>query len=162
MGSLDQLSNELIALIAGCCHAREKAAFAATNKQYHAIINPLLYKFNVNKDVASAFLWAAKHGRVDTMERLVEAGAEVNDMAASMSVKQLTPRDIVSLSPSGFSELHGGEIPVDCPLDESHWKHDKQQLARRLDELGAARNIAVLQDIFRRNVAEDSDVTNKV
>lgn len=83
MASLSGLSNEVIVLIGEACGTRERSCFARANRRLHDLVNPVLYRHNVRQGLASAAFWAARHGRVDTLELLRIGGAEWNDNSAS-------------------------------------------------------------------------------
>lgn len=83
MASLCALPSEVIVLIGSACEPREQNRLARTSRRFHDILNPLLYKRNVRHGLGSAVFWAARHGRLDTLELLRIAGAEWNDNSAS-------------------------------------------------------------------------------
>lgn len=77
---LSWLPTELIIQILGDDHlaARDRASISRTCQLFHCINNPILYSQNVQQGQSSCLFWAAKHGRLDTLKRGVDAGANVN------------------------------------------------------------------------------------
>lgn len=70
-------------LIAEACRVSEKSVLARTNRGLNELLTPALYRYNVQREGGSAMFWAAQHGCIETLERLVSYGAEVNDNTAS-------------------------------------------------------------------------------
>ncbi|VUC25544.1 unnamed protein product [Clonostachys rosea] len=66
-------------------YARNHAALARTCRDLYAVLNEGLYKRNLRRDPrrASCVLWAAQNGRLDTMKRAVEYGADLNSNGVS-------------------------------------------------------------------------------
>lgn len=83
MASLLDLPNEVILRISKLCNTHGHNCLAQANRGLHDLLNPLLYKRNVRDELASARFWAARHGRLDTLELLRIADAEWNDNSAS-------------------------------------------------------------------------------
>lgn len=71
---------ELIIQILGDDHlaCRDRASISRTCQLFHDINNPILYTQNVRQGRSSCLFWAAKHGRLETLKRGVDAGANVN------------------------------------------------------------------------------------
>ncbi|CAG9982525.1 unnamed protein product [Clonostachys byssicola] len=61
-------------------YARYHAALARTCRDLYTVLNEGLYKRNLRRDPrrASCVSWAAQNGRLDTMKRAVEYGADLN------------------------------------------------------------------------------------
>lgn len=72
---------ELIIQILGDDHlaSRDRASISRTCQLFHNINNPLLYAQDVRQGRSSCLFWAAKHGRLDTLKRAVDAGADINN-----------------------------------------------------------------------------------
>lgn len=108
-----QLPDELLVWICDACPtARDKAALASTHRHLYELLDPALYRYNVECQDASGFMWAAQHGRLDLLEKFHNAGAEVNDTSASYSMPPLgTPHRTVQPAAArrvdvSFSLLH--------------------------------------------------------
>lgn len=74
------LPTELIIQILGDDHlaCRDRASISRTCHFFHHLNNPLLYAQNVRQGKSSCLFWAAKHGRLATLKRGLDAGANVN------------------------------------------------------------------------------------
>lgn len=83
MTFLTGLPNEVLVMVGEACGPQEQSCLARANRRLHVLLNPLLYKHNVQQGLASAAFWAARHGRLDTLERLRVSGAEWNDNSGS-------------------------------------------------------------------------------
>ncbi|CAH0047169.1 unnamed protein product [Clonostachys solani] len=61
-------------------YARNHAALARTCRDLYAVLNEGLYKRNLKRDPhrASCVLWAAQNGRLETIKRAVEYGADLS------------------------------------------------------------------------------------
>lgn len=57
---------------------RDRASISLTCHLFHCINNPILYSQNIRHGKSSCLFWAAKHGRIGTLRRGVEAGGDVN------------------------------------------------------------------------------------
>ncbi|KAB8231580.1 ankyrin repeat domain-containing protein [Aspergillus alliaceus] len=78
--SLLLLPTELILIIAGSLGAqRDINALCQANKYLYDLLVTHLYRFHVLNHDSSALQWAAKHGLVSTVKRLVEAGADLHE-----------------------------------------------------------------------------------
>lgn len=64
------------------CHPTAQFSLALSNKRLHDIVNPVLYKQHVRQSGTAVF-WAAREGRLDTLELLQTHGAELNDSNGS-------------------------------------------------------------------------------
>lgn len=110
MASLFILADELILSIAKAC-GPEMHRLARVSHRLYRIVTPELYKQNVRHRYSSAMFWAARHGHLDTLERLRIAGAEWNDQSASYSDRDLA-RSVCPYLPGQllanmyFSPLH--------------------------------------------------------
>ncbi|KAK3191299.1 hypothetical protein K4F52_002509 [Lecanicillium sp. MT-2017a] len=101
MATIESLPVEVVALIASHCRADRPlgsvggahAEWARTSRHFHSILNPLLYRWNLEKDVplASCALWAAKEGRLETLVVACQHGANINANGASPNGKVLNP-----------------------------------------------------------------------
>ncbi|ROV99681.1 hypothetical protein VSDG_03023 [Cytospora chrysosperma] len=109
MASISKLPSEVVVLIAKACRVPEKSALARSNRQMNELITPELYKYNIQKEGGSAVFWAAEHGCIETLERLVSFGAEVNDITASrfrVVHRPYYPYGTRCLHDTFFSPLH--------------------------------------------------------
>lgn len=110
MASLLILADELILPIAEAC-GPEMHRLAHVNQRLNRIVTPELYKHNVRHRYSSAMFWAARHGNLNTLEKLGIAGAEWNDQSASYSDRALA-RSVCPFLPRQrlfnmyFSPLH--------------------------------------------------------
>ncbi|KAK4103253.1 hypothetical protein N658DRAFT_306743 [Parathielavia hyrcaniae] len=77
---INSLPVELLLAIATTGHhfltAASLNALAQTCRSFHELLNPLLYRLNVEAMGASAAMHAAKHGHVAVLERLAAHGAD--------------------------------------------------------------------------------------
>lgn len=89
------------------------AAFAATCRRHHDLANPILYKINIDRDLSTAMLWAARYGRIDTMELMFKFGAEVNDTAASIDFGGFIPSWII-----GDPVVHNSNFVFPLPRED--------------------------------------------
>lgn len=94
MVTIEHLPAEVICLIADMCtfgvhpargqyptsYAKYHARFARTSRHFYGILNPALYKRNINYDppLDSCVLWAAQQGRVQTMKIAHALGASLD------------------------------------------------------------------------------------
>lgn len=110
MASLIIIADEIILSIAEAC-GPEMHRLAHVNQRLNRIVTPDLYKYNVRHGYSSAMFWAARHGNLDTLEKLRIAGAEWNDQSASYSDRDLA-RSVCPYLPGQrlanmyFSPLH--------------------------------------------------------
>jgi ankyrin repeat protein len=73
------LPNELLENIAESLQFEcDINALAKTNRLLYDLLNPYLYRFNVQQKGSSAVPWAAERGRPETLRKLIEAGANLN------------------------------------------------------------------------------------
>ncbi|TWU71802.1 hypothetical protein ED733_000524 [Metarhizium rileyi] len=80
--SLFDLANELLVAIGQFLDAeRDIDAFAKSSKRLYAILIAHLYRYNAHNSSASALVWAAKSGRVETLQRAVATGVRVHEFA---------------------------------------------------------------------------------
>ena len=72
------LPNELLLRIAGCLDtAWDLNGFAQTNKFLHLMMNPVMYRYNIEFNNSSALSWAAEKGNISTVRLMVVAGADL-------------------------------------------------------------------------------------
>lgn len=62
-----RLPLELIREVAAESSSRDLATLALTCRHFHAWVNPYLYERNLKHEKADAAVWAAAHGRLDTL-----------------------------------------------------------------------------------------------
>ncbi|KAG8410775.1 hypothetical protein J3458_016868 [Metarhizium acridum] len=80
--SLSGLANELLVAVAEFLDAeRDIDAFAKSNKRLYSLLIAHLYRYNADNSNASALVWAAKTGRVETLQRAVSTGVKVHEFA---------------------------------------------------------------------------------
>jgi ankyrin repeat protein len=73
------LPNELIEIIAETIQFEcDLNALAQTNQSLYNLLNPYLYRFNVQQRGSSAVSWAAERGRPETLQKLIQEGANLN------------------------------------------------------------------------------------
>lgn len=89
------------------------AAFAATCRRHHDLANPILYKINIDRDLSTAMLWAARYGRIGTLERMLMYGAEVNDAVASIDFEGDIPTWIIGDPIIRDTQLDDHPLPRD-------------------------------------------------
>jgi ankyrin repeat protein len=110
MTSLSNLPDELIILIAEACDVPDKARLARSNRRLNDLATRVLLRYSVREEGNSAMYWAAKHGHINTLERMRSCGAEVNDNSGSrlsIVVKRLDSLPWENLhTTAGFLPLH--------------------------------------------------------
>ncbi|ROW04698.1 hypothetical protein VMCG_04799 [Cytospora schulzeri] len=109
MASISDLPSEVVVLIAEACRVPEKSALARTNRQLNELLTPALYRYNIQREGSSAMFWASQHGCIETLERLVSFGAEVNDNTASrfrVVHRRYYPHGTRRLHDTFFTPLH--------------------------------------------------------
>lgn len=113
MASLSDLPDELLSLIGEESDPTEQFVLALTSRRLHRIVNPILYKDNITKDDGNAVFWAARHGRLDTLELLRTYGAEWNDSNGSRNHEvyawafpEKEIEDVIDDHDTFFSPLH--------------------------------------------------------
>ncbi|KAJ5436907.1 hypothetical protein N7445_007792 [Penicillium cf. griseofulvum] len=81
---LQTLPTELLSCIATNLlpSVQDVNSLAKTSKIMYAIINPILYHHQILHQDSSALLWAAKHGKPDPCNRLLQEGANPNTQDA--------------------------------------------------------------------------------
>ncbi|CAI7591781.1 unnamed protein product [Penicillium glandicola] len=73
---IETLPNELILLIISLLPSESSiAALALSNRRFHGICDPWLYRHNVLHSKSSALKWAARNGRIDILQKSIAAGA---------------------------------------------------------------------------------------
>jgi ankyrin repeat protein len=88
-----RLPNELLQCIAENLEFGEDInAFARTNTRLYNLLNPYLYRYDVQQHGSSALLWAAKHGQEATAQKSLEEGAH----AQSLSKSNQTPLSLAA------------------------------------------------------------------
>ncbi|KAJ5255295.1 hypothetical protein N7497_007223 [Penicillium chrysogenum] len=77
--TLLSLPNELLLAISGSqdCQ-RDINAFARTSRRCYALLNSLLYAYNVRQHQGSALHWAASQGQLRTAQESLRQGAQIN------------------------------------------------------------------------------------
>ncbi|KAH7053483.1 ankyrin repeat-containing domain protein [Macrophomina phaseolina] len=79
--SLFDLSNELLLSVAEHLETeKDLNAFVQTSRHLYHLLNIHLYRGNIRQRGSSALLWAAKHGRETTVQKLLDEGANVQAM----------------------------------------------------------------------------------
>ncbi|KAG6359194.1 hypothetical protein INS49_012714 [Diaporthe citri] len=62
-----RLPLELVRKVAAESSSHDLAALALTGRHFYAWVNPCLYEYNIKNEEADAAVWAASHGRLDTL-----------------------------------------------------------------------------------------------
>ncbi|KUI61663.1 Transient receptor potential cation channel subfamily A member 1 [Cytospora mali] len=77
---LSWLPTELFIHILSDSHfsPRDRANISLTCRLFHAINTPILYTDNIRHGNSSCLFWAARHGRIATIQNAVAAGAHLN------------------------------------------------------------------------------------
>ncbi|KAI0459281.1 ankyrin [Xylaria acuta] len=83
MASLGGLPPEIALQVLRDLDIRDLAAIAATCRGYYALANPLLYKLEVQNPESYIFYAAAGSGHVGRMQKLIDAGFDVNQIWVS-------------------------------------------------------------------------------
>ncbi|KAE8380348.1 fungal-specific transcription factor domain-containing protein [Aspergillus bertholletiae] len=85
--SLLLLPTELILVVTASLDTqRDINALCQTNRYFYRLLNTRLYRFHVLNHDGSALQWAAKHGQVSTMKKLVDAGANLHEEKEGIQV----------------------------------------------------------------------------
>lgn len=83
--SLPNLPNEILKSIWDNLVSRhQKNSLIQSSRQLHSALNIYLYRDAVQHDPLSVSRWAAKHGREDTLEKLVKEGLDFKDDPSMM------------------------------------------------------------------------------
>ncbi|EHA47605.1 hypothetical protein MGG_17730 [Pyricularia oryzae 70-15] len=96
------LPNDILLSIFDQLETQDKAALIAISSKYLGLLERPLYRYNVRHEDASAMMWAARRGRLDTLQKVYAAGAELNDRTSSYDLD----RNLAKLSPS----LNRGDV----------------------------------------------------
>ncbi|KAL1870221.1 hypothetical protein Daus18300_005286 [Diaporthe australafricana] len=67
------------------------AAFARTSSRFNGVATATLYKKNIREEHANALLWAVMTESTDTLARLVQYGADINSVGASLHLGLPSP-----------------------------------------------------------------------
>ncbi|KAI1205892.1 ankyrin repeat-containing domain protein [Annulohypoxylon truncatum] len=85
MATFNSLPNEILTIIADFFPCRSVLSqsqylgtLALTNRRLYQLVNPILYAHNRDKDHSSAVIWAARHGRIETLEKALFFGLNFN------------------------------------------------------------------------------------
>ncbi|KAL7629668.1 hypothetical protein AAE478_001191 [Parahypoxylon ruwenzoriense] len=86
------------------------AALALTSRHLHRLVDPILYACNKNKSRSSAVIWAARHGRIETLEKAFCFGLNLAPMAVRGAIG---PHDSTMVMKSSiFYAIEGGHEAV--------------------------------------------------
>ncbi|KAK2785977.1 hypothetical protein FQN53_007080 [Emmonsiellopsis sp. PD_33] len=120
--SLGDLSVDVVLTIADHFPESDLNNFAQTCRDFHSILNPVLYRCDAQSDPPKALFWAAKRGRVATARLALENGADIH--AVSKSIDPDAPQENLafsylertvaafSLTPLQIAICHGQESMV--------------------------------------------------
>ncbi|KKK13226.1 hypothetical protein ARAM_000553 [Aspergillus rambellii] len=76
--SFSALPNDLLLIIAECTEAqRDLSALTRCNHRLHHLLCNLLYTNNIRRFGSSGLVWAAVHGRLSVVQRMVGMGANI-------------------------------------------------------------------------------------
>lgn len=93
--SFSDLPPELVTIIIKTLVDQEAlksaASTARTCRSLYLLAIPILYRSNIKEDHSSLFAWAISNIRVDTLQRLLENGAPINQLLQVSPEEQLTP-----------------------------------------------------------------------
>lgn len=110
--SLLQLPSELILYVADFLYAeRDINALVQGNRRLYELLNPFLYRHNVQHRQSSALIWAAANGQLPTLEKLFNEGAQVITTLPACSEAM---KDPLSKQPALRRE-HEAQVP-DHPI----------------------------------------------
>lgn len=80
--NLDALPNELLLMIAKSLDCQSSLnAFARINHHFHDLFNSFLYAYNVQHHGGDALHWAATHGQLETAQKSLRQGAQIESQA---------------------------------------------------------------------------------
>ncbi|KAL2152995.1 hypothetical protein VTH82DRAFT_4150 [Thermothelomyces myriococcoides] len=72
------LPAEIVLLIGELLDLQDRLALGRTNRWFYSIINPVIYRDNVNLANASCLFWGAENGQLGTLKHALAAGADLN------------------------------------------------------------------------------------
>lgn len=79
MSQLVSLPTELLLTVAESLpNQKDLSDFVQTTKRTYTVLQPYLYKNNIQNHGTSALLWAAKHGHTTLTKRMLDAGASIS------------------------------------------------------------------------------------
>lgn len=115
---------------------RDRASVSRTCQLFYSINNPILYAQNIQQGRSSCLFWAAKHGRLDTLKRAIDAGGNVN--TESWFADHADNVHQVHLAGPGFSDHNNSnnDDGVTTPLHVAA-KYGQQEAAQYLIDHGA-------------------------
>ncbi|KAI1383597.1 ankyrin repeat-containing domain protein [Hypoxylon trugodes] len=105
MAVFDSLSNEVLFIIIDFLpSSRDLATLARTSWRLHLLANPILYGRNRDEENSSAVLWAAQHGRIETLKKAHTFGLDLNpdvseiiDYESHLAVQRFIPEDVLGV-----------------------------------------------------------------
>ncbi|KAL2870544.1 ankyrin repeat domain-containing protein [Aspergillus lucknowensis] len=88
------LPNDVLLLIAEAVDAQaDLSRLTRTNRDLYCLLSDFLYRNNIRKFGSSAMFWAAEEGRIDTMRRMLDLGASLDD-----TTEFTTPLELAAFS----------------------------------------------------------------
>ncbi|KAJ1331625.1 serine/threonine-protein phosphatase 6 regulatory ankyrin repeat subunit A [Microdochium nivale] len=78
MADLSRLSAELIILIAEQLDAESLISFLHTDRRIYAFASAVYFKHEATSEASTLLFWAARHGRANVVQKLVDHGADIN------------------------------------------------------------------------------------
>jgi ankyrin repeat protein len=89
-------------------------SFSRTNCVTYSLVNPLFYNYDVQKFNSVGLLWAAKHGRADTVQHFICAGASVTPIEYRMSIRTYQGLSIMRVDHSSVLHPDSLHSPLSC------------------------------------------------
>ncbi|KXJ95389.1 ankyrin repeat-containing domain protein [Microdochium bolleyi] len=78
MANLSRLSAELVILITEQLDADSLVSFSHTDRRLYAIASSVYFRQEAKSETSTLLFWAARHGRIGVVQKLIDHGAVVN------------------------------------------------------------------------------------
>lgn len=123
---MESLPNEVVRIISQLCTVPDTARLARTSRRLHAALNDAIYQRNREDEPPqeSCVLWAAAFGRIDTLNKAIWNGADMNvgkSLFACRARLAYLPRGeqrgYIFPSPLHLAVIHGHRSVVETLLD---------------------------------------------
>ncbi|KAJ5589383.1 hypothetical protein N7537_012061 [Penicillium hordei] len=108
MSQLTLLPTELLLSIAESLpNQKDLSAFTQTTKRTYTVLQPYLYKNNIQNHGTSALLWAAKNGHTVLTQKMLDAGARISARTSS-SLNHTNPTSVTRIAGNAVSLAASG------------------------------------------------------
>ncbi|GIK04399.1 hypothetical protein Aspvir_008482 [Aspergillus viridinutans] len=117
------LPNELLEIISENLQFEcDLNALAKANRALYNLLNPCLYRFNVLQKGSSAVSWAAERGRPETLQKLIQEGANLNIRVDNHALAQ----PLLTAAMEGHIEVVKVLLDHGIPPDQIHDPADNE------------------------------------